>query len=75
MSTKKPRINVVFDDAVYKNLKQMAEKENVSLSAEVQFLVKEAMEVYEDAGLAKIADDREKKLKGKKLLSHKQAWK
>jgi hypothetical protein len=74
MPSKNPRINVVFDRPLYDSVKKLAEKEKNSLSAEVQFLVREAMELYEDTGLVGFAESREKSLKGRKLLSHKQVW-
>ena len=36
MPAKNPRINVVLDNALYKSVSMLAEKDNLSLSAEVK---------------------------------------
>ena len=73
--TKNPRINVVLEKPVYASISALAKMENTSLSSEVNYLVREAIELYEDTALATIAGKRDKLQKGKKLISHKDAWK
>ena len=43
MPSKNPRINVVLDDNLYKNIQFLAETEGVSLSAKVKELIKEGI--------------------------------
>jgi predicted DNA-binding protein len=74
MPSKNPRINVVLDDTLYKNIQFIAEKEGVSLSAKVKDLIKEALEVQEDLYLADFAEEREKKWDETKARSHDEIW-
>ncbi len=74
MPAKNPRINVVLDDAVYASVRFLAEKENVSLSAKVKDLVKEALEMHEDLCLATFAEDREASWDDHAALSHDEVW-
>ncbi len=60
MPTKNPRINVVLEKPLYKNVERIARKDGVSLSLKVRDLVKEALEMEEDIALASIAGEREK---------------
>jgi len=75
MPTRNPRINVVLDDYLYKNVQLLAEKENVSLSAKVRDLLREALEMQEDIVLSALAEERENSLPGKKTLTHDEVWK
>ena len=58
MPSKNPRINVVLDDNLYKNIQFLAETEGVSLSAKVKDLSKEAREGHEDRYLAAFSEER-----------------
>lgn len=73
MPTQNPRINVVLDKSLYKNIQLLAEKDNVSLSAKVKDLIREALEVQEDMSLAAFAEEREATL-NKNTLSHEEVW-
>jgi len=73
--TKNPRINVVLEKPVYESIAALAKMDHSSLSSEVSYLVREAIELYEDTALAKIAGKRDKLQKGKTFISHKDAWK
>jgi hypothetical protein len=75
MATKNPRINVVLEKPIYESIETMAKRDKTSLSSEVNYLVREAIELYEDTALAKIADSRARNPKKKKLLTHKEVWK
>lgn len=75
MPTQNPRINVVLDDSLYKNVQLLAEKENVSLSAKVRDLLREALEIQEDIVLSAFAEERENSLNNKKILTHDDVWK
>ena len=74
MPTKNPRINVVLEKPLYNNVERLAERDGVSLSLKVRDLVKEALEIEEDIGLAQFAETREKTFNRKKSLKHDEVW-
>ena len=74
MPSKNPRINVVLDDNLYKNIQFLAETDGVSLSAKVKDLIKEALEVQEDLYLASFAEEREKIWDKSTTRTHDEIW-
>ncbi|MCJ7615665.1 MAG: antitoxin, RHH family protein [Desulfobacterales bacterium] len=70
MPAQNPRINVVLDNFLYQNVRLLAEKDNVSLSAKVRDLLKEDLEIEEDITLSAFAEKREKSWDDSKSLSH-----
>ncbi|HDD43878.1 MAG TPA: toxin-antitoxin system, antitoxin component [Candidatus Desulfofervidus auxilii] len=74
MATKQLRVNVVFDRSLYTIIKEISQRENISMSAAVRDLVKEALELKEDIALANFAEEREKDLKEEELMSHEEVW-
>jgi predicted DNA-binding protein len=74
MPSKNPRINVVLDDNLYKNIQFLAETDGVSLSAKVKDLIKEALEVQEDLYLAVFAEEREKTWDKSTTRTHDEIW-
>ncbi len=74
MPTKNPRINVVLEKPLYNTVESLAERDGVSLSLKVRDLVKEALEIEEDIGLAQHAETREKTFNRKKSLKHDEVW-
>jgi predicted DNA-binding protein len=74
MPTKNPRINVVLDNSLYKNVQFLAKKDGVSLSTKLRDLIRDALEVQEDLQLAKIAEKREKSFHESSALTHDQIW-
>ena len=74
MPAKNPRINVVLDDLIYRDVKFLAEKDGVSLSSKVKDLIKDALEIQEDIYLASFAEEREKTLDESSTLSHEDVW-
>ncbi len=74
MPTKNPRINVVLDKLLYKNVQFLAKKEGVSLSTKLRDLIKDALEIQEDLHLAKIAEKREKSFNESLALAHEKVW-
>ena len=72
MPAKNPRINVVLDDSLYKNVQFLAETEGVSLSTKARDLIREALEIQEDLHLAAFAEDREKTWD--RALTHEEVW-
>ncbi len=69
-----PRINVVLENSLYQNVRLLAEKDNVSLSAKVRDLLKEALEVQEDIALSVLAEKREKSWTDSEALTHNDVW-
>jgi predicted DNA-binding protein len=74
MPAKNPRINVVLDDNIYKNVQFLAETDGVSLSTKVRDLVKEALEIQEDLYLAAFAEEREKNWDNSTAVTHDEIW-
>jgi hypothetical protein len=74
MPSQKPRINIVLDDFLYQNVRILAEKDNISLSAKVRDLLKEALEIQEDIALSEFAEEREKSWDDSKALTHDDVW-
>lgn len=58
MPSKNPRVNTVFAPEVHAAVARLAKREGVSLSHKVNDLVREALELEEDAGLDAIAKRR-----------------
>jgi hypothetical protein len=52
----------------------LAKKDNVSLSAKVRDLLKEALEIHEDIALSQFAEEREKSWDDSKALTHDDVW-
>jgi hypothetical protein len=74
MPTQSPRVNVVLDNLLYQNVRLLAEKDNVSLSAKVRDLLKEALEIQEDIVLSVFAEKREKSWSDADTLTHDDVW-
>ncbi len=74
MPTQNPRINIVLDNFLYQNVRFLAKKDNVSLSAKVRDLLKEALEIQEDIALSGFAEEREKSWNDSKALTHDDVW-
>jgi hypothetical protein len=74
MPSQNPRINVVLDNSLYRNVQILAEKDKVSLSTKVRDLLKEALEIQEDIALSAFAEEREKSWNDPDALSHKDVW-
>ena len=74
MPSQNPRINVVLDNSLYRNVQILAEKDKVSLSTKVRDLLKEALEIQEDIALSAFAEKREKSWNDTDTLSHNDAW-
>ena len=74
MPSQNPRINVVLDNFLYQNVQLLAEKDDVSLSAKVRDLLKEALEVQEDIALSAFAEKRENSWDVSKAITHDDVW-
>jgi len=74
MPTKSPRINVVLEKPVYSLIEKMAKERGLSLSMVTRDLIREALEIHEDTVLARLAEEREATLAGRKTLTHDEVW-
>ena len=74
MPSQNPRINIVLENFLYQNIRLLAKKDNVSLSAKVRDLLKEALEIQEDVALSRFVEEREKLWNDSKALTHDDVW-
>jgi alkyl hydroperoxide reductase subunit AhpF len=63
-----------LSDLLYQDVRLLAEKDNVSLSAKVRDLLKEAMDMQEDIALSGFAEKRETSWNDSQALSHDDVW-
>jgi hypothetical protein len=75
MPTQNPRINIVVEPPLYGVMNDLATSEGVSMSTLARDLIREALELREDMGLAAWASAREKTFSKKRALSHEETWK
>lgn len=74
MPTKNPRINIVLEEPLYRIIREMAEKDGLSMSNLSRDLIREALELREDTALAALAEKRDTTLKAADRLEHGDAW-
>ena len=74
MPTKHPRLNVVLEKPILDFVEGLAKRDGVSLSMKARDLIREALELHEDASLAKLAHERMKGFKLSEALTHEQVW-
>lgn len=74
MPTKQPRLNVVLERPIFRSVEQLAARDGVSLSLKARDLIREALELHEDADLAEQAYERAKTFVRSKALTHEQVW-
>jgi hypothetical protein len=74
MPARNPRINVVLEEPLYREVQFLAKKDGVPLSTKVRDLLREILETHEDIFLAQIADKRATDWKESLGLSHKKTW-
>lgn len=74
MPTKNPRVNVVLETRLYEAVREIAARDNVSLSTKIRDLVREALEAGEDLALVRLAEEREATFDRQAALSHEQTW-
>ncbi len=60
MPSTHPRINTVLEPPVYETVKRLANQDGVSLSQKVRDLVRDALELLEDAALEEVVNQRRK---------------
>ena len=74
MPAKNPRINVVLEHPLYKQVQFLSRKDGVSMSAKVRELLKEIIETQEDIFLSEIASERETRWKDSEAIPHPEVW-
>lgn len=74
MPTKNPRINVSLEKPVYSLIEKIAKGKGISMSMVTRDLVREALEIHEDAVLAEFAEGREATLDSSEQLTHAEVW-
>lgn len=75
MSAKSPRIHTVLERPLYDAVELLARRHGQSLSQEVRDLVRAALELLEDRGLAQFGEERRRSFDSKRALSPAQARK
>ena len=73
MPTSNPRVNVVLDRELQKDLRLAAKRRGKSVSAAAADLLRDALERDEDLFLARLSERRERT--SKRTYSHAEAWK
>lgn len=74
MPTKNPRINVALERSVYSLIEKLAQERGLSLSRMTRDLIREALEIHEDAVLGEVAEEREATLAERPTLGHDEVW-
>ena len=74
MPAKNPRVNVVLERPLYDTLGRLARRDGTSLSTKARDLLRDALETYEDIGLADLADERERTWDRRTALRHDQVF-
>ena len=74
MPTKNARVNVVLEKPLYAAVDEIAKRQGLSKSMVVRDLVREAIELREDAALAAFAEGREKTFETGEALTHEDVW-
>ncbi len=74
MPTKNPRVNIVVEPPLYNTMHDLATSKGVSMSTLARDLIREAIELREDAAIGAFADIRMKTFDRKKALSHEDVW-
>ena len=72
MPTKHPRLNVVLEPPVYRSVKQLARRDGMSLSLKARDLIRDALELYEDAYWVQEAKVRDATFRRDEALTHEQ---
>ena len=58
MPSTHPRINTVLEPPLYRAVKRLADRDRVSLSQKVRDLIRDALELLEDAALEELVTER-----------------
>ncbi len=74
MPTKYPRINVALEKPIYSLIQNIARERGLSMSMVNRDLIREALEIHEDAALSKFAEERDSSLDSRNALDHDEVW-
>ena len=74
MPTKNPRINVALEKPIYSLIEKLAKQRGLSLSMVTRDLIRDALEIHEDAVLSAVAEERELTLTDRETLTHDEIW-
>jgi len=72
--TKNPRINVALEKSIYLLIEKIAQQRGLSLSMVTRDLIRDALEIHEDAVLSALAEERETTLTDRETLTHDEVW-
>lgn len=75
MAAKNPRVIAVLEKPLYLRIKRAARAQGISLSAKVRDLLREAMELEEDAYWVREGEKRLATFDRSKALTHEEVWK
>lgn len=74
MPTQHPRINVALELPLFQCLQALAKRDDVSLSMKVRDLIRDALELTEDAYWDRLGEKRKDTFSKKTALSHDEVW-
>lgn len=74
MPTTHPRLNVVVEAPLYQTIRRLAKRNGLSLSLEARELLRQAVELHEDAYWAQKAQVRAQSAPVARALTHEQVW-
>ncbi len=74
MPTTHPRLNVVMEPEIYAGITRLADHQGISRSLAARDLLREALELHEDAFWVREAEAREQTFSPEKAISHKEVW-
>ena len=74
MPAKNPRINVALERPIHSLIEKLAQERGLSMSLVTRGLVREALEIHEDAVLARVAEERAGTLAARSALGHEDVW-
>lgn len=65
---------MVLEPPLYEALSRLARRDGTSLSLKARDLLRDALEMYEDLALDRLAEERERTFNRSRALSHRQVW-